>query len=464
MTAPNGGPQTQEVLVLGAGIAGLAAAVTLAEAGHSVTVLEASDRVGGRIHTVHAGGCAVELGAEFVHGKPPELLHLLANLGLHATEREGAMVHHAADGSLSTEDGQWIRNPPPNPASRPEQASGEDPFQTIEDLRLWSEAHPEQDMTFAAWCTQQGVRAETAGIAAGYVEGFNAADANEISIRSLALQQAAEDQMEGDTTMHVDGGYDQLAQRLATRLRNAGGVVLFNHVVTRVAWAAGHVDVGCTGQHLLTAAKAVVALPLGVLQAGAVAFHPAPADLLQQAGRLRMGNVCRISLVFRTRWWADLEPSQPALQRLSFLLPVHRPHGFHAPEFGVFWTGYPSLDPVLTAWSGGPSADAFQALDDHRIAHLACASLERIFELPQDAVLNQLVSHHRHDWKGDPLARGAYSWVPAGAVDASSRMSQPVDATLYFAGEHTDTTANLGTVHGALRSGLRAAAQLLHPA
>ena len=131
------------------------------------------------------------------------------------------------------------------------------------------------------------------------------------------------------------------------------------------------------------------------------------------------------------------------------------------PAFGVFWTGFPSLDPVLTAWSGGPSTAPFQALDDHRIAHVACRQLAGIFGLPPEGVLDQLQSHHRHDWARDPLARGAYSWVPVGATDAPAAMAQPVDGTLYFAGEHTDLTANWGTVHGAYRSGLRAAGQLL---
>jgi monoamine oxidase len=66
-----------------------------------------------------------------------------------------------------------------------------------------------------------------------------------------------------------------------------------------------------------------------------------------------------------------------------------------------------------------------------------------------------------HDWQADPFARGAYSYVPAGAADASLHLSYPVDGTLFFAGEHTDTSGHWGTVHAALRSGLRAAEQLL---
>ena len=143
---------------------------------------------------------------------------------------------------------------------------------------------------------------------------------------------------------------------------------------------------------------------------------------------------------------------------MSFLLPKERLEGAH---FNVFWTGFPSLDPVLTAWSGGPSSNAFSDMNDHAIAHAACGDLARIFGLTQEQVLDELVSHHSHDWQRDPLFGGAYSWVPKDAVDASAKMSEPLENTLFFAGEHTDITGHWGTVHGALRSGLRAARQVL---
>lgn len=103
----------------------------------------------------------------------------------------------------------------------------------------------------------------------------------------------------------------------------------------------------------------------------------------------------------------------------------------------------------------------FDLLDDHAIAHIACGDLQRIFGMAEGAVFDQLLSHHLHNWQKDPLARGAYSWVPVGAVDASAAMTEPVEGTLFFAGEHTDVTGHWGTVHGALDSGLRAARQLL---
>ena len=204
--------------------------------------------------------------------------------------------------------------------------------------------------------------------------------------------------------------------------------------------------------------RAIVTLPLGVLQSRSVRFDPQPGTALLHADRMRMGQVCRMSLVFRRRWWAEVANREDA-GRLSFLF-AREGTPWRGAHFRVFWTGFPATDPVITAWSGGTASKEFQALDDEAVARVACSELARIFGREPEAVLSELVSHHRRDWERDPLARGAYSWVPAGAADASERMAEPVEDTLYFAGEHTDTTGHWGTVHGALRSGLRAAEQV----
>ncbi len=425
-------------------MAGLAAAVKLAEAGTDVTVIEAGDRVGGRIRTVRPGGVAIELGAEFVHGKPPELLELLRELDLERYELAGTEVTFGSDGTLD--------------ASEDTNGQG-DPFDLLEELVQWSEAHPEQDMAFRDWLAACSASPRQAAGVTGYVEGFNAADAQQISVQALAAQQRAEDAIDGDNNSHVRGGYDGVTEASFRHFRRAGGNLCLRQRVVEVRWQRGHVNCICADGQAFHGTHAVVTLPLSVLQHGDVRFTPAPGGVLHQASRMRVGQVCRINLIFQRRWWAELaHPQHDALQRLGFLLPSARTEGAH---FNIFWTGYPSLDPVLTAWAGGPASAAFDALDDHAIAHVACGDLARIFDLRPEQVLDELQSHHMHHWERDPLARGAYSWVPAGAVDASEQMTKPVEDTLYFAGEHTDTTGHWGTVHGAMRSGLRAARQIL---
>lgn len=445
----------KHVLVIGAGVAGLSAALRLAEAGCRITVLEASDHVGGRIRTVSVGDAAVELGAEFVHGKPPELLAMLDELGLERYEIGGTDVSFAPDGTLHPHAEDGLDND-----------DAGDPFALLDRVVQWAAEHPDEDMAFADFVRQHAGDLDDVGSATGYVEGFNAAEAAEISVQSLAVQQRAEDSIEGGTNSHVRGGYQQLPERLAERVQAAGGTVLLQRAVTEIRWHPREeprlddkVICVCSDGSLFNGDAAVVTLPLGVLQCGSVRFDPVPGDFLRQAARMRMGQVCRINLVFQRRWWAEIDhPAHDALQTLGFILPEQRVAGRH---FNVFWTGFPNTDPVLTAWVGGPTAAAFDDLDDHAIAHMACGDLARIFGLSQEAVLNELRAHHLHNWQRDPLAGGAYSWVPAGAVDASAKMAEPVGDKLFFAGEHTDTTGHWGTVHGALRSGLRAAEQVL---
>jgi monoamine oxidase len=121
---------------------------------------------------------------------------------------------------------------------------------------------------------------------------------------------------------------------------------------------------------------------------------------------------------------------------------------------------------MLTAWAGGPKAGALQRLmasggDRCALLNQCLTTLAKVFDLPLSDLEKLLSSWHTHDWHADEYARGAYSYVPAGALDAPERMAQPVEGTLYFAGEHTDTSGHWGTVHAALASGMRAARQVL---
>src|ERR1700691_5314377 len=190
-----------DVLVIGAGMAGLTAARTLAEAGLRVLVLESQNRVGGRILTERVGDQVIELGAEFVHGRPPELLALIEEAGLTLTERDGAM--------LSFEDGRLTGS-----GEEETKKENDDLFAPLEELEDLSGP----DLSFAEFLERERVPVisqEDRFALIGYVEGFNAADHHKISAISLGMQQKAEDVIEGDRAFHVAGGYDQLPDYLA---------------------------------------------------------------------------------------------------------------------------------------------------------------------------------------------------------------------------------------------------------
>ncbi len=279
-----------DVVVIGAGMAGLTSARALAERGVRVLVLEARERVGGRIATVRdANGEPIELGAEFVHGRPAELMALIAEAGCEVYERDGAQV--CLDGGDLRECGEEM----------------EAAFDPPEELKEFSG----NDMSFIDYLDREGVSGEERGTAVGYVEGFNAADAQVASVRAVGMQQMAEDAIEGDRVYRLRGGYDQLPEYLARRVRELGGEVRLGVRVRSVVGQQGRVELG-TDWGEIVAKRAVITVPLGVLLAGDVEFSPKPDGVLRAAAQMRMGQVCRFTMRFRERFWEAMEPQPDA--------------------------------------------------------------------------------------------------------------------------------------------------------
>jgi len=425
------------VIVIGAGIAGLAAARALAERGIRVTVIEARERVGGRVFTQHTDGATVELGAEFVHGRPPELWALIEEAGVETVERDGTVLRDDLDSGLSEDDLQDVAT-----------------FQTLEELCDYTGP----DMPFTEYLADTWLEPKDRAAVLGYVEGFNAAEGDRIGVHGLAAQQEAEDASEGDRTWHVRGGYAQLAEYLAAKVKELGGEILLGEVVSSIAWEPGRVRI-TTANAEYVGQQCIVTLPLGVLHRvnqGGIGILPEP-PAVAASRRMAMGAAVRFTMVFRRRWWEDAPGaiSRDKLGALSFLFSFSS-----LPP--VWWTPHPEPERVmLTGWVGGSRSAWLAGQSAEQMGAAACVSLAGVFDVSEDDVRRELISTHTHDWSNDPFALGAYSYVPAGALDAPRAMTEPAENTLFFAGEHTDITGHWGTVHAALRSGLRAAAQVL---
>jgi monoamine oxidase len=419
-----------DVVVVGAGIAGLTAARALAERGRKVLVVEAQDRIGGRIWTRHVGDEAIELGAEFIHGRPPELWALIEEAGLETYERKGTQICFE-DGALNDCGGKM-----------------DEVFEPLEKLKKFSG----QDMSFAEYLDHEQTPMEERGPMIGYVEGFNAADHREVSVASLGAQQKAEDAIEGDHTYRLLGGYDQLPRYLSEKITELGGKVLTGTPVKEIRWEQGWVEI-VSDLWSFTAPQAIVTLPLAVLQSGSVTISPPPTSILEAAGRLRMGQVRRFTLLFAEKFWDNVSP-QPAVSEIGFLFAFSE-----MPP--VWWTPHPEASHTITGWVGGPRSAALTGLDAKTLARKACTTLARIFGLRKERIQGMLKGCYTHDWRNDRFTLGAYSYVATGGLDASKEMAEPVADTLFFAGEHTDVTGHWGTVHAAVRSGLRAAEQVL---
>jgi monoamine oxidase len=434
-----------DVLVIGAGMAGLTAARALGQRGLKVCVVEARERVGGRVMSVKtADGGVVELGAEFVHGRAPELWALIDEAGLRTVERAGPMLREDSPGGLAVDDGE-----------------SEAMFEPLETLKTYAG----EDMPFAEWAKTTAMEPWELAVATSYVEGFNAADARVIGVKGLGAQQAAEDASEGDRSWHVVGGYQQLAEYLAAEVKALGGEVQLGCEVTAVRWREGEVVVEASQgarRGKLRATKCVVTLPLGVLQrvnAGCVTMEPEPAAIAE-AKRVAMGEAVRFTLVFREPWWQHAADAngldEETLAKMNFVFTPQR-----MPP--VWWTSHSEENelPRLTGWAGGPRSAALRGKSAGELGTIGCAALAGAFGAEVEAVQAALLECYVHDWHEDAFSAGAYSYVPAGAMEAPAAMARSERGTLYFAGEHTDVTGHWGTVHAAIRSGLRAAGQVL---
>ena len=439
------------VVVIGAGAAGLAAARALHEAGIDVEVLEARDRIGGRVFTVTDPYTTrpIELGAEFIHGRAPELQQLLDQASLASADVCGTRWAATRSG-LKPLNGFWER------LDRAMRLL--DPKGPPEGGHYKRQADRSVDEVFRA--RPGGSRlARERTLARQYVEGFHAADPHLVSARAIAEGGSPGDDIRERRLAHVVDGYDRvitwLAGPLSTRIR-------LSSIVTAVRWKPRRVVIEVARRKPLTARAAIVTVPLGVLQArpdrrGAIAFEPELRAKAHALNHLAMGAVVRVVLRLNARFWADETfantHASEGIERMSFLHTSDR-------DFPTWWTTYPFTSPLIVGWCGGPRARTILEQPSAVITNCAVNALARQCGLTSRRMRSMVEEAWMHDWLHDPFSRGAYSYAKVGGVDAPAMLARPLGGTLFFAGEATDSEGATGTVHGALASGRRAARQV----
>ncbi len=428
-----------DVIVIGAGAAGLAAAARLAEGGCSVLVLEARDRVGGRIHTRYEPGLTapVELGAEYIHGFAQVNVDWLARGG--ASPIEAPDTHWRLEGgSLGNRDRYFMH------------------VHEVISRNIERVTHDMSMDYLLNTLLKNELTADERDYARMMAEGFDAADTTRASARAIVEEWTGE-MMTDAPQSRPDKGYGPLLQALLTALPPDKVRLQLQTVVREVRWSPGSVAViaesfGRTFE--VQARRAVVALPLGVLQesegTGVVRFTPA---LDMKANALKgviSGPVVKVALRFHTAFWEHLDHAR--YRDAAF---------FHAPNcrFPTMWSAVPRRAPLLIAWAGGPRAAAMSGASNAQLVRYALDTVDALFGTTADAA-SQLDAAYGHDWQRDPFSRGAYSYVAVGGGTARADLAAPIEDTLFIAGEATDPD-EAGTVTGALQSGERAAREIL---
>ncbi len=424
-----------DVIVIGAGAAGLLAGVRLAEAGRRVVILEARDRVGGRILSEERKGWPgpVELGAEFVHS---------------GNEVMEAVLKAAKVRKREIEERHWL-------AGDGRQAKMDDAWDRI--YAVMEKIGPRFRGDFARWLTRHGdaVSAPDRALAEAFVKGFNGAPLERMSARALF-----EASQEDEEQFRPSKRYDSVTEMLVRKFLRAGGEVERGCVARQVSWSRSGVVIEDARGGAWRGRCALVTLPLGVLKAdpkkrGAVRFEPGLKGKERVLAKIESGQARRVVMRMRTDIWRR-GPIPAALRARE-----GRAFGFlHSEEdaFPVWWAEAPK--PVLVGWTGGPAAAAMAGWSDAKVVRAACATLAKLLGCTATQVRSVVMETRTHDWASDPFTRGAYSFAVAGAEKAPEELARPVGGVLFFAGEATSEVLELGTVHGALASGERAAREI----
>jgi monoamine oxidase len=400
------------VLIIGAGASGLMAARHLSGRGIPVCVLEARDRLGGRIHTTRdpAFTFPVENGAEFVHGDLPLTSGLLREAGIALTPSGGKM--------LRSEKGAFVGG-----------GVDLDWDQLLGTMGGLSEDMPLE--VFLERFLSGDVR--TRNSVRGFAEGYDLADIRRASTHALFREWSRDE----GAQHRVQGGYGGMIDFLAAQVQ---GPIHTGAEVRELRWKPGAVLAKTASGDEFAGDAVLVTVPLGVLQAG-FPFSPALPAYGQAARALGYGSVTKILLEFRERFWTA---------GAGFILsdqPVPN-----------WWTQAPQDTPLLTGWWTASKARAQGALPPEDLIPLALASLSGIFGVSAARLRDLLKGVRADDWSLDPFALGAYSYPTVGEGPHRALLNTPVAGTVFFGGEGLyEGEDTPGTVEAALVSGLRAA-------
>lgn len=418
----------EKIIIIGAGAAGLMAARTLSAAGKQVIILEARDRIGGRIWPLSAGsfGYEAQAGAEFVHGEALVTKSLAQVAGMTLIETEGDMWS-SRDGEL-TINGVLI----------PDQDILRDKLRALEE-----------DMPISSFLDRHFSQEHFAPLRKAIldmVQGYDAADPERVSTFELR-----DEWLGGDVwkQYRIKEGYGALLAFLESECRKNGTEIHLNTHVQKIETNGTVVKAHDSGGVIYEGTKVVVTVPLPILSD--ITFVPPIPEKIYAASKMGYGGVIKILLRFKDQWWTNTLGKD--FSEMDFM--------FSDGEVRTWWTQHPLPYPVLTGWVAGPHAEKLKGRSDDDILDIAMNSLSTIFKVPVDTLYKELVRPMIANWPADPYARGAYSYATPASRASRTEILKPVFGTIFFAGEALYEGKETATVEGALASGLSTAHKIL---
>ncbi len=431
-------PTRYDTIVIGAGAAGLAAARQLQDQQQQVLILEARDRIGGRVHTDYdLADHPIELGAEFIHGEVLTL-ELLRQYGMQAFP-----VLADDRGYLHTQDG-LKRLADYNANFAETMALG---LMQGNDSHIWdwveawvAQGNPDTDLASMLKANGLILPPELHRL----VDHTYSADYG-VYLHELGVYGLVESDYAGDGCgeYRIQAGYSWLLENLA-----AGLNIRLSSPVQQIDWQGQTVMITTGDGTTFVADRVVITLPLALLKKQTVQFSPPLPQWKQTAiAGIGMSHIIKLILKFDAPFWpADWEHCHTTLDSQLWWRPG--------------W-GQVNEAPVLTAFVGSEGADRIRALGESGAAAVGLTHLAQIFEIPLNELAARLVAVKLVDWQADPYAQMGYSHTPPHGSGLRDQLAMPIDDRLFFAGEATHAVRP-ATVHGALESGQRSAEAILN--
>jgi monoamine oxidase len=416
----------ENIIILGGGVSGLMSARELSRQGYAVTILEATDRLGGRVHTIRNSLFTqpVEKGVEFIHGNLPLTIGLLKESGIEYEPVWGNMIRIV--------DGDW---------------------KTQDDFTLgWDELTRKmnsirQDMTMDEFLKKNFSDEKYNDLRTSvlrFANGFDLADTSRASVLALRDEWMGEE----DEQYRIPGGFDQVINFLEKECLRSGVIIYTSAPVAEIKWGKNDAQIITSGKKTYKATKVIVTASLGLLQSDrSIIFQPGIDNYFRTAKKIGFGTVIKVMLEFKEAFWEKKKKG------IGFILTNE--------IIPTWWTQLPSSYPLLTGWAGGPQAWTLENKDDETILDLALQSLSNVFQKTVEELNQMLTASAVANWKKDPYSIGAYSYDTVGSNEAKKLLNTPIDETIFFAGEAFYEGPSFGTVEAALVSAKNVAERIV---